>query len=331
MIFSPPRWRKLVSYRRLNHSTKLRSQTCTERDLGGTPTTSLCKHPDNNSKEKTLTVIDFRLRPPTKTFLDLRIYTDEKITTFARQLCVEPPKAALAHSMELFWQEMDEAGIDIGVMNGRQCPPPFGTVLNDDIAELQRAHNNRLLGFGAVRIGQAGSVQEAERCIRELGLHGISICPGFNDPPMLASDSRVAEIAAKCEQMDVPLMITLSAMGGPDLTYTNPADLDKLAASFPNVAIIAAHACWPYVQEMCGVAFKRPNVYVSPDMYMLNCPGVSDFVTAANSFLQDQFLFGTAYPSAPLKPLMDAYEAFPLKDSVREKIMYGNAARLLKL
>jgi uncharacterized protein len=278
-----------------------------------------------------MSVIDFRLRPPTKGFLNLRIYTEQKITTFARQLCVEPPKAALSHSMDEFFNEMDEAGIDIGVMNGRQCPEPFGTVTNDDVAELASSYDGKLLGFGAVPIGHENTLAEVDRCISELGLLGISLDPGFNDPPMYAADERVAAVAERCRALGVPLMITMSAMGGPDLRYADPADLDKLAASFPDLPIISAHASWPYVQEMCGVAFRRPNVYVSPDMYMLNCSGIPDFVAAANTFLQDQFLFGTAYPSAPLKPLMDAYASFPLDDKVREKVMYGNAARLLKL
>jgi predicted TIM-barrel fold metal-dependent hydrolase len=277
-----------------------------------------------------MTVIDFRLRPPSRGYLDLLIYTPAKITTFAKQLGVPPPQAALDRSMDALWLEMDEAGIDIGVMNGRQCPPPSGTVSNDDVAEIQRT-TKRLVGFGAVPIGTSDWASEAERCIRELGLHGIAIDPGFNSPPVYANDPRVAEIARKCMELRVPLMVTMSAMAGPDLSFAAPATLDQLAASFPDLQIIAAHACWPYVQEMCGVAFRRRNVYVSPDMYMLNCPGVSDFIVAANSFLQDQFLFGTAYPSAPLGPLISAYNSFPLDDNVREKIMYKNAARLLGL
>ena len=31
-------------------------------------------------------------------------------------------------------------------------------------------------------------------------------------------------------------------------------------------------------------------------MYMYNMPGVSDYVMAANTFLSERFLFGTAYP-----------------------------------
>lgn len=276
-------------------------------------------------------VIDFRLRPPSHGFLDLRIYTRERITWFARQLNVPPPQAALNRSMAEFLAEVEAVGITLGVMNGRQCPPPHGAVSNDDIADLERRYAGKLLGTGGVPLGRPDTLRELDRCIRELGLHGVAIDPGFNDPPMYPSDSRVCEVAQRCAALRVPLLINVSMVAGPDVSYADPLHIDRLAAACPDTTIVAAHGCWPYAQAMCGVAFRRSNVWVSADMYMMGCPGVPDYVMAMNTFLADRFLFGSAYPSCPLQPLLDYYAQLPIDDRVRPKVMYANAARLLGL
>ena len=64
------------------------------------------------------------------------------------------------------------------------------------------------------------------------------------------------------------------------------------------MTVINTHGGYPWVTEILFVAFKRPNLYLCPDMYMYNMPGVSDYVMAANTFLSERFLFGTAYRSS---------------------------------
>ncbi|MBI4505697.1 MAG: amidohydrolase family protein [Chloroflexi bacterium] len=283
-------------------------------------------------------IIDFRLRPPTHGFLDLYIYTAERVTWFAQRLGVEPSPAALSRSLDQFWAEMDAAGIGRGVVIASHSPRPFGSVTNEDIADLQRRYPDRFIGIGAVRAGRPSTLRELDRAVRELGLRGISTDPGLHgvsdedsagDVPKYPSDPAICEVAWRCALLGVPLLLTLSILAGPDLSYVHPLHVDRLAAACPETKIVVAHACWPYAQEMCGVAFRRPNVFISPDMYMMRCPGVPDFVRAANTFLADRFLFGSAYPSCPLKPLLDYYAELPIDDHVRPKIMHENAARLL--
>ena len=255
-------------------------------------------------------IIDFRLRPPSHSFLNLRIYTQERITWFAKLLAVPVPQAALNRSMKEFSAEVDAAGIKMGVMNGRDCPEPHGIVTNEDVADLVRQHPGKLIGTGGVRLGRANSVTQVDHAIKELGLRGIAIDPGFNDPPMYSSAQEVFEVARRCAVHGVPLIINASTVAGPDVSYADTVHIDRLAAACPDTTIVVSHGCWPNAQAMCGVAFRRDNVWVSPDMYMMACPGVPDYVMGINTFLADRFLFGTAYPSCPLKPLIDYYGSF---------------------
>jgi uncharacterized protein len=94
-----------------------------------------------------------------------------------------------------------------------------------------------------------------------------------------------------------------------------------------------SHAAWPNVMPMMEVAFLCDNVFVSPDLYMngINTPGAQEYVKAAHFFLGDRLLFGTAYPSRPLKESVEAFMQWDFDPQVRKKVFYENAARLLGL
>ena len=105
------------------------------------------------------------------------------------------------------------------------------------------------------------------------------------------------------------MLFTLSALVGSDISYSHPVHLDRVAADFPEVSLIVRHACWPWVTEVCGVAFRRQNVYLIPDAYGVSMPGYQQWVEAANTYLADRLLFGTAFPIAPLKPMVEAFRS----------------------
>jgi uncharacterized protein len=129
--------------------------------------------------------------------------------------------------------------------------------------------------------------------------------------------------------LGVPAFL-LSGPTTPDLSLNDPFAIDRLAAQFPKLQIVVCHGCYPHVDAMIAVAFRRENVFVSPDMYMFS-PGGKLYIEAANGFMQDQYLFGTSYPFRPMKQSVDDLRAIGLKPEQLEKVSHGNAARLLKL
>ena len=66
-------------------------------------------------------------------------------------------------------------------------------------------------------------------------------------------------------------------------------------------------------------------------MYGINTHYTRPYVDAANGFLQDQIVFGSAYPFIPMKPAVEIYNSYFKSDTIREKIMYKNALRGLKM
>lgn len=76
------------------------------------------------------------------------------------------------------------------------------------------------------------------------------------------------------------------------------------------------------------MAKRRRTLYVSPDMYLYNQAGMSDYNQAANGFLADRFLFATEYP---LVEYTRWFRQLLLRDEVMRKALYENATRLLGL
>jgi predicted TIM-barrel fold metal-dependent hydrolase len=79
------------------------------------------------------------------------------------------------------------------------------------------------------------------------------------------------------------------------------------------------------------IAFRRPNIYLSPDQYLANMPGMDDYVRAADGFLADRFLYASSYPFTPVKDYAAWFKALPIRPESMEKVLWRNAAALLKL
>lgn len=229
-----------------------------------------------------------------------------------------------------FVQRMVDAGITMGILVSRNIPNC--RVENDAVAAIVRAHPTRLVGVGAVdpAEGIRAAVKEVERCINALGLKGINMDPGLTKAQMAFDDRRCFPVYAACAELGVPVVLMTGPFSGPNIGYTHPVGIDQVGNAFPTLKIIAGHACWPYSGEMVGTAFRNPNIYISPDIYQFQ-PGGEDYLQGANTFLQDQYLFGTAYPFRPFKQTLDDFLALAWDPAVLDKVLYKNAARLFGL
>ena len=97
-----------------------------------------------------MAVIDFRLRPPVKGFLDMVMYAKaERRDGITRSHGMEPAASAQAKSMEMLLAEMDEAGVTCGVVMGRYSGL-YGSVSNRDVADIVRAWPGRFVGVGSI-------------------------------------------------------------------------------------------------------------------------------------------------------------------------------------
>ena len=277
-------------------------------------------------------IIDFRLRPPVKPYLSGRIYNLERNKRLSESMGMYQSPSVLNYSMDMLLDEMDEAGVSIGVVPGRESNPGMGDATCEEVTSIVQSHPGRFVGIAGV---DPTKPDEAFSRIEQFVVNGIlkAVClePGALPEPLYGDDRILYPVIEYCAARDIPVMMMLGGNAGPDVSYTNPVQIDHVAADFPSARFIISHGGWPWVQEVLHVAFRRPNIYISPDMYLFNMPGWQDYVTACNFFLQDRFLFGTAYPFLPLKGCVEHFMKLPFKPEVLPKLLYRNAAALLNI
>ena len=284
-------------------------------------------------------IVDFRVRPPYRGFRDLHIFrprdpNPDPVTANGLSLNLPEYKSRSELSMTHLIAEMDEAGIDVGVVHGRQSPPPFGSVSNDTVAAIVKKYPGRFVGFGSVD-GSLGkeALEEIERC-QGLGLRGIALDNGFCDPPLHHDDSKLTPLYQLCNELKLIVSLTSSIFLGPDLSYCHPIHIQRVATTFPGLTIVVPHAAWPWTTLACGVAFQCKNVYLIPDFYlnMPNTPGSHEYVRSANYFMSYNLLFGSSYPVRPFGQSVEQFRALPFEsDEILNRALGENAARILDI
>jgi len=235
---------------------------------------------------------------------------------------------------------MDEAGITLGVIMGRQSNEPQGSIPNDEIAACVGQFPDRFVAWAGIDLSQPMDwcLNEIRRCIKLPGFKGVSIEPTIAREPSIRrpDDRRLYPIYEECVRLEVPVNITMSAAlqlpAGRPYEDSSPIPLYRVAKDFPTLQIHVAHAAWPWVMEMIGIAFVCPNIWVSPDQYMIpEIPDAQEYLRAANNYFQDRTLFGTAYPSKPHKEMVQRYRSWGWSMGVLEKVFYENALRLMNI
>jgi len=243
---------------------------------------------------------------------------------------MQPAPSSQALSMDLFFEEMDQSGITMGVVPGRRGHR-MQSISNDDVIELQKMYPDKFIGIAGLNSTDVeDSLNEIQRCVINGPLKGVNLEPGSHSHPVYAHDKSLYPIYELCAAHKIPVMIMLGGRAGPDISYSDPCIIAKLAADFPSVNFIVSHGGWPWVQQILGTCFWTKNIYISPDMYLYNAPGAQDYVAAANNYLQDNFLFGTAYPYVPMIEGVKHFTSL-FNPDVLPKILYKNAARLFNI
>jgi predicted TIM-barrel fold metal-dependent hydrolase len=283
-------------------------------------------------------IIDFRVQPPFKSFLGTHWFRPRPVTEdpiggnpFGKGRW--PIPSFDQQSVELFIAEMDEVGIQVAVVMGQRTGSRGGNAENDDVAELVRRYPDRFVGFGGVDPLDPTALDELKRSIDDLGCRGITLTPGWSDPPLYDDDPRVYPIYRACADRKVPVMITSSHYIGADMTYSMPTHIQKVALDLPELTIIVGHGCWPWTMQACAMAMRCHNVYLMPEIYMhpANMPGADDYVCAANGYLAHRVLYSSCYPTLTLWQAMEEFQRLPLSPESRENMLWHNGARILGL
>ena len=235
-----------------------------------------------------------------------------------------------ATEMSAYVELLEKAGIERAV--------PFGTT-NDEVAELRREYPDRFIGLARISAftGMRG-VRELERRVREEKFQALGVSALVDGIP--ASDRRFYPLYAKAVELDVPVRIYSSMNYATDRPYDlgHPRHLDQVAIDFPELTIIGGLGGWPWVNEMVALVRRHPKLHLDTSAHRAKYLGQRGsgwemLIQFGNTLIQDKVLVGLSagLVGQPHDTLIKEYLDLPLKDTVKEKWLYGNAARVFGL
>jgi uncharacterized protein len=215
---------------------------------------------------------------------------------------------------------------------------PFGAS-NDEVAELLRDYPNRFIGLARISglHGMSG-VRELERRVREQRFQALGVSALVDGIP--ASDRRYYPLYAKAVELDVPVRVYSSMSYATDRPYDlgHPRHLDQVAIDFPELTIIGGLGGWPWVNEMVAIVRRHPRLYMDTSAHRARYLGQRGsgwemLMQFGNTLIQDKVLVGISagLVGQPYETLLEEYMALPLKDTVKEKWLYHNAARVFRI
>jgi predicted TIM-barrel fold metal-dependent hydrolase len=232
--------------------------------------------------------------------------------------------------VDAFVKMLDQAGIVRSV--------PFGAS-NDEVAALLQVYPDRFIGLARISglHGMRG-VRELEQRVREQKFQALGVSALVDGIP--ASDRRYYPLYAKAVELDIPVRIYSSMNYATDRPYDlgHPRHLDQVAIDFPELTIIGGLGGWPWVNEMVALVRRHPKLHLDTSAHRARYLGQRGsgwemLLQFGNTLIQDKVLVGLSagLVGQPHETLIQEYLALPLKDSVKEKWLYANAARVFGL
>ena len=277
-------------------------------------------------------IIDMRLRPPFQPYLDKDGMYDMNSDVlfgpnhFPMRFGMKTAQSVKEASMDRLFEEMNRAGEITGVVSIRKSPRGYE---NDALVDLLAQYLERFIGScGIAPDGSAETIAVLQNYVLDGPCITAFMEPGFHG--VMIDDEKIFPTYEFCEKNQIPLMISFGGFHGPTAEYCNAVHADHVASTFPKLKMVLCHGGWPWVEAAVHLAFKAPNVYLSPDIYALHAPGGKDYIEAANYMIPNKFLYGSAYPCVDVEGSV-AYYLEHLRPEVVEDVMYRNAARFLGL
>ena len=236
--------------------------------------------------------------------------------------------------------EMRERGIE-AVLVAFDIESVTGTppCSNAYVADLRDRHPDAFIqAWGAVDpLKGERAIADAEAAVKEndvLGFHFHPIMGHFS-----VDDPALRPLWETISALGVPVMIDVGTTGmgagmpggmGARLRHAHPLAVDELAATFPDLTIVAAHPGWPWVDEMTAVALHKGNVFWELSGWAPKYFPPS-LRTDIRGRLRDKIMFGSDHPSLPYERIFREWGELGYTDEVMEAVFHGNAERVLGL
>ena len=299
----------------------------------------------SKKSSKKFKIIDWRNRPPLKQFSGLY---DSRVKLFVdRPNYLGNPathgrvpdviyKAGKEGAVKEWWEDVQTAGIDIVVSNGRHVEGmPEVSISNEQLITFQNEYKGKYYAQAGMNLDlpMKDILADLEKAING-GLKGANIEPGYrqkNGGPTTIDDESLFPIYDYMSEVGLPLIAQTGVIAGL-ANWNEPNEIwrhDAVMRKFPKLKLVLSHAGYPRQTEALALAFLHPGVTLCTDIYTF-LPG-GEIYQKNIDMLQDQFVFATAFPYGNMKEGVDQTLALPMSDQAMQKYLYDNSARLMKI
>ena len=235
---------------------------------------------------------------------------------------------------------MQRAGIDRSVVLPVATNPLKVSAMNDISCEL--TGQKGLVYFGCIHPNMEGAEAELTR-IAGKGLKGIKIHPVYQDVDI--EDPRFLRILDRAGQLGLAVVMHAGDdIGFPGVVRCSPEMTARALRQVGPVKLICAHMggwrnwdrvidCLAGTAAMIDTAFSlgaiaplEEDYYKEEDLQLLKA---EEFCQLVRAFGSDRVVFGTDSPWDNQAAALTAIRALDLTEEEKEKILGGNAQRIL--
>lgn len=229
-----------------------------------------------------------------------------------------------------FEELLSAEGIDYACVLAELSPVTTGVCTNEQVLAFCGGRR-RLIPFCDINPHLYTDLgAELRNKVEAEGFRGVKLYPTYQH--YYLNDPRIYPLYQAAQDLAIPVLIHTgsSVFKGARLKYGDPLHLDDVAADFPRLNLVMAHSGRGFWYDRAFFLSRlHANVYMEisglpPSKLMTYFPELH-----RNT---DKVIFGSDWPSVPeIRRNMDAVAALPLPAEGVEKILGGNAARLLHL
>jgi predicted TIM-barrel fold metal-dependent hydrolase len=179
-------------------------------------------------------------------------------------------------------------------------------------------------------------VKELERCLSDgPGLIGMGLHPfSAAGPPDQPAWEKCLNLCIEANR-PVLMLVGMSANGagmrgglGLELETCHPRYVDRIAARYPDLDVIAARVAWPWQSEMIAIALHKANVWMelhgwAPRYYP------EELKREIGRRLRKKVFFAADYPMLSHERLVHEWQEQGFSSEVLDDVFHGNAEAFL--
>ena len=193
-------------------------------------------------------------------------------------------------TVEDYIRDMDEAGIDMGIVFGRL------DMDNQYLAEAQKQYPDRIVSCAFINPKDDDPVEEFKRCVYDWGMRGLKL-NGLRHSYPYSDHELLDPLLEICSENGLPVIMHCSG----DNFMTTPVQIEEMARTFPKVKFIAAHGgnLW-LAEEGTQVSSRTKNVIMDTSL-------MEEFRITHNSKVLDKgnLVMGSHWPFYNLIAIKD--------------------------